>query len=472
MRSKGGNVGEYSVAEISRLVKKSVEEKFSYLRVTGEISSAKRAPSGHIYFSLKEGNDTLNAIMWSSTARRNPHVAEIVLQEGSKACITGKLTTYSGTSRYQLIAQDAVLTGKGAILAEIEERRARLQAEGVFSLQEGNQIPYVPRLIGVVTSPTGSVIRDILHRVRDRYPVPVLVWPAAVQGENCPTEIIRGIQGFNRLSETRPEEKPDLIIVARGGGSFEDLLGFNDENVVRAVASSTIPVISAIGHETDRTLIDLAATRAAPTPTAAAEVALPVRNQLSERIGELGRNITVTLHRENVTRRQRIVDLGKRLPRHDTVNAGRVQYLDIMTDRMPRALAASVVRRRDELGFLGQRIDRHVILGAIRTRLDWMCDQLYPDLVRRSLVKLGDDNDSSWRKLNDLMAKNMSGRKTVLRGINRLLASLSYRTTLERGYAVVRENGKIIDSRNKVQDASRLEIEFHDGRVSLSGRTR
>ena len=315
------------------------------VRVKGEVSDLSRSPRGHLYFTLKEHNHALSAIMWSSTAKRLGNKLGNILKEGSEISVLGKVTTFSGTSRYQIIVNDLDFAGEGAILAKIEELRNRLIQEGVFTWQNEKELPLFPRTIGVVTSPTGSVIRDILHRLNARFPRQVIVWPVAVQGDNCPPEVVRAVEGFNALVPNGEIPRPDLIIVARGGGSFSDLVGFNDENVVRAVALSEIPVISAVGHETDHTLIDLAANKRAPTPTAAAEFAVRVRAELEEGIKNLENRISEGTRIAFQNKRQRISDVSKRLPIKENLFQFRDQQLDGLYLRLPRALRSNIQQR-------------------------------------------------------------------------------------------------------------------------------
>src|SRR6266852_6539736 len=281
----GSNLPEYTVSELSQALKRSIEDGFGHVRVRGEISGFKRVGSGHCYFALKDAEAVLDAVCWRTTAIR----LAIKPEDGMEVVCNGRLTTYPGRSKYQLIVDSSELAGIGALLKMLEERRLRLAAEGLFDAERKKKLPFLPEVIGIVTSPTGAVIRDILHRLADRFPRRVLVWPVAVQGEGAAAQVAAAINGFNRLSAEGPLPRPQLIIVARGGGSLEDLMAFNEEIVVRAAAASAIPLISAVGHETDTTLIDFASDRRAPTPTAAAEIAVPVRLDL---VAELGGKIS------------------------------------------------------------------------------------------------------------------------------------------------------------------------------------
>src|ERR1700731_652438 len=289
----GANLPEYTVSELSLALKRSVEENFSHVRVRGEISGFKRHGSGHCYFALKDAEAVLDAVCWRQTAIRLP----IKPEDGMEVVCTGRLTTYPGRSKYQLVIDSISLAGIGALLKILEDRRQRLAAEGLFAAERKKKLPFLPGVIGIVTSPSGAVIRDILHRLADRFPRQVLVWPVAVQGEGAAAQVAAAIEGFNRLVPGGRVPRPDLLIVARGGGSLEDLMPFNEEIVVRAAAASAIPLISAVGHETDTTLIDFASDRRPPTPTAAAEMAVPVRFDLVAEIAAKGGRLTGGLAR-------------------------------------------------------------------------------------------------------------------------------------------------------------------------------
>src|ERR1051325_3815791 len=305
------NLPAYTVSELSQALKRSVEENFLHVRVRGEISGYKRHSSGHCYLVLKDADAALDAVCWRQTAIRLP----IKPEEGMEVVCTGRLTTYPGRSKYQLVIDSMALAGIGALLRILEERRQRLAAEGLFAPERKKKLPFLPEVIGIVTSPTGAVIRDILHRLADRFPRRVLLWPVAVQGEGAAAQIAAGIQGFNGLATGGPLPRPDLLIVARGGGSLEDLMPFNEEIVVRAAAASRIPLISAVGHETDTTLIDHASDRRAPTPTAAAERATPVLAELKALVSDLGARMHRCGGRVVEDRRSRIQHADRALKR-------------------------------------------------------------------------------------------------------------------------------------------------------------
>ena len=281
------NLPEYSVSEIAAALKRTVEDSFPFVRVRGEISGLKFHSSGHVYFDLKDDKAVLNAVVWKQTAR----LLKLRPEAGLEVIATGRITTYAGSSRYQIVVEQIELAGAGALMAMLEERKKKLAAEGLFAIERKKPLPFLPDVIGVITSPTGAVIRDIMHRLNERFPRRVLLWSVAVQGERAPAEVAAAIRGFNAMTPNGPIPRPDLLIVARGGGSIEDLMAFNEEVVVRAVAEGAIPLISAVGHETDTTLIDFASDRRAPTPTAAAEMAVPVRADLISQTLDYARQI-------------------------------------------------------------------------------------------------------------------------------------------------------------------------------------
>jgi exodeoxyribonuclease VII large subunit len=348
----GDNSPPLSVSELSGALKRTVEDAFSRVRVRGEISGFKRHSSGHCYFSLKDENACIDAVIWRSSAGALAFRPE----DGAEVIATGKLTTYPGRSKYQIVVERMELAGEGALLALLERRRKALAAEGLFAPERKRKLPFLPRTIGVVTSPTGAVIRDILHRLEDRCPTRVILWPVPVQGEGAAAKIAAAIAGFGLL-----ESRPDLLIVARGGGSIEDLWPFNEEEVVRAAAASPIPLISAVGHETDTTLIDFASDLRAPTPTAAAELAVPVRSELLAQIDQLAHRARNCLTRRASDCRERYELTICRWPHPQTIFAPMVQGLDELGERLPRALSARAGSARADLNLVSGRLRRDLL---------------------------------------------------------------------------------------------------------------
>lgn len=341
----GANAPEFSVSDLSGVIKRMIEGEFSHVRVKGEVGRVSRPRSGHVYMDLKDDRSVLAGVIWKGVASK----LAVQPEEGMEVVATGRLTTFPGQSRYQIVIEDLKPAGMGALMAMLEARRKALAGEGLFAPERKKRLPYLPEVIGVVTSPSGAVIRDILHRLRDRFPRKVLIWPVAVQGEKCAPEVTRAIQGFNALTPGGALPRPDLLIVARGGGSIEDLWGFNEESVVRAAAASEIPLISAVGHETDTTLIDFASDKRAPTPTAAAELAVPVRLDLLAWLdGQEGR-LLQALKGQVTARQQRLRDLSRALPRGEALLDGPRQRLDGMSDKLPGALRASIQVRQVKL---------------------------------------------------------------------------------------------------------------------------
>src|SRR6266508_3579634 len=332
------NIPEWTVSELSAALKKTVEDAYGYVRVRGEISGY-RGPhsSGHCYFSLKDEGAKIEAVIWRTAFAR----LRIKPEEGLEVLVTGRLTTFAGSSKYQIVIETLEPAGLGALMALVEERKKKLAAEGLFDAARKQLLPFLPNVIGVVTSPTGAVIRDILHRLADRFPRRVLVWPVKVQGDGSAQQVAAAIRGFNALPEGGRIPRPDLLIVARGGGSLEDLWSFNEEIVVRAAAESMIPLISAVGHETDITLIDFAADKRAPTPTAAAEMAVPVRVDLCARVESLARRSLACWQRGEEARRAELRAAIRALPTAEELLAVPRQRLDHASARLPRALTAN-----------------------------------------------------------------------------------------------------------------------------------
>ncbi|MBT4905256.1 MAG: exodeoxyribonuclease VII large subunit [Rhodospirillaceae bacterium] len=429
-----------SVGELSGAVKRTVEDSFGYVRVRGEVSGFKRAASGHLYMTLKDADAMIDGVCWRGSAGR----LEVQPEDGLEVIATGRVTTYPARSKYQLVIERLEVAGEGALLKMIEERRKRLAAEGLFEAERKADIPYLPEVIGVVTSPTGAVIRDILHRLADRFPRHVLVWPVLVQGDNAAAQITAAIEGFNRLTPDGPVPRPDLLIVARGGGSLEDLMAFNEENVVRAAAGSEIPLISAVGHETDTTLIDFASDKRAPTPTAAAEMAVPVRSDLIAQVGEDGARLTGAITRLVRSRNQEVTALGRGLPAPRRILEGAMQRVDDWAERLHPALTR-VMRSKDEaVTAQGRQLvqpDQYV--EAKRRDLASM-------VARLAAVKsAGDgrierdlrDTRSFGQRLDQAAGRVLATAGQKISGLDSLLESYSYKGVLERGFVLVRDAG-------------------------------
>src|SRR6201999_1203980 len=336
------NLPEFSVSEIAGHLKRTVEDAFPFVRVRGEISGLKNASSGHIYFDLKDDKAVLNAIIWKQTAR----LLKLRPEQGLEVICTGRITTYPGSSRYQIVVEQIELAGAGALMAMLEARKKSLAAEGLFDAAHKKPLPFLPDVIGVITSPTGAVIRDIMHRLAARFPRRVLLWPVAVQGERAAAEVAAAIRGFNAIGAGHALPRPDLLIVARGGGSIEDLMAFNEEAVVRAVFESVIPLISAVGHETDTTLIDLVSDMRAPTPTAAAELAVPVRTELLQQSLDFERRLLRCFSKGMDDRRRHLAQLARILPRSEQLFAQPRQRLDVAADKLGAALRRNLQEHR------------------------------------------------------------------------------------------------------------------------------
>ena len=505
----GQNAPEFTVSDLSGAVKRVIEGEFGRVRVRGEVGRVSKPSSGHLYFDLKDERACLGAVAWRSAARG----LAIQPQEGMEVIATGRLTTFPASSKYQLLVEELAPAGVGALMAMLEARKKSLEAEGLFAVERKRRLPYLPEVIGVVTSPSGAVIRDILHRLRERFPRRVLIWPVTVQGERCAPEVTAALRGFNALPQGGPVPRPDLLIVARGGGSLEDLWGFNDEAVVRAVAESRIPVISAVGHETDTTLIDFAADRRAPTPTAAAEIAVPVRLELLAATAQLEERRRGALARALGQRGQRLRDLSRGLPRPEALLAERAQRLDGLGLRLPRALTGFTrelhlrmrqgpagrfgpallsvgnERRRARLVRAGHGLRPEAADQALRQRAERLeararrFVQLERRLCQSAAARLG----AAAARLTPALAR-LDARRERLRGrgerlgqverrltrdkraaldaLGRTLLTLSPEEVLARGYAIVRDAaGAIVTRATQARRAAGFEIAFADGTV-------
>ena len=416
----GDNAEPLSVSALSSALKRTVEDRFGYVRVRGELTGCKRAASGHFYFGLKDDGAKLDGIMWKGSTGRLAFAPE----DGLEVIATGKLTTYAGRSSYQIVAERLELAGEGALMLLFEKLKARLAGEGLFDPLRKRALPYLPGIIGIVTSPTGAVIRDILHRLADRFASHVIIWPVLVQGEAAPAQIAAAINGFSGLSEGGPVPKPDLLIVARGGGSIEDLWAFNDEAVVRAVAGSSIPVISAVGHETDTTLCDFAADLRAPTPTAAAEMAVPVRAELRDRLAQAGLRCDRAIRRQTSQAAERLEAQRRLLPKLTELSAPHQQRTDDLGERLSRGLERK--------------------------------------LSSASLAFAGPSNMLKPRLLVRLVAEKTNRLDTLTRLVN----SLHPEAPLKRGFArVTGVDGKTISSSKAAILSGHVGLRFADGEV-------
>ena len=425
------------------MLKRTVEERFGFVRVRGELSGVKIAASGHLYCALKDENARLDGVMWKGSAQR----LGFGVEDGLEVIVTGKLTTYPGRSNYQIVIERMEIAGEGALLALLAKTKARLEAEGLFDRARKRPLPFLPRVIGVVTSPTGAVIRDILHRLADRFPSHVLVWPVLVQGQGAAEQVAAAVRGFSALAPGGPVPRPDLVIVARGGGSIEDLWAFNEEVVVRAIAECTIPVISAVGHETDTTLADFAADLRAPTPTAAAEIAVPVREELIAQLAELALRKRRAISRPVTLGRERLEARVQRLPAPQALLAGAVQRLDEQGDRLRRGLGERVAIARHALQAQAGRLSVP-LLRERRNRAKQRFDavRLSPALVERRVAE---------------------GRERVVL-LWRMAEQLNPERVLARGYAIVRdESGKPVMTAADAGTRPSLDIQFADGHLRV-----
>lgn len=504
------NAAEFTVSEIAQAVKRTVEDEFGHVRVRGEISGFRgQHSSGHAYFTLKDDAASIDAVVWKGSYARLAFKPE----EGLEVIATGRLTTFPRSSKYQIVIDNIEPAGAGALMALLEERRKKLLAEGLFARERKKPLPYLPRVIGIVTSPTGAVIRDILHRLADRFPSHVLVWPVRVQGDTCAPEVVNAIEGFNALEPGGAIPRPDLLIVARGGGSIEDLWGFNEEAVVRAVAASGIPVISAVGHETDTTLIDYAADMRAPTPTAAAEAAVPVRAELMAYVDDQGSRQRQAARRSLASLRDRLRAASAGLPRPADLASTQRQSLDLVSSRLSGALrhfvqarrislanlAASVqprlVRQRhgeaaQKLANLNQRAESGLTQRVVKARLTFdpraaalptaasrfverkkttlttLAPRLSATPLRVELRHGFDRLRQAAGQLGQTGQQIATTRRERLTQLEKLLNSLSYRNVLARGYALVQdEAGNVVTASAALRPGDALRLAFADGEI-------
>ena len=509
------NAAEISVSELATALKRTLEDRFGYVRVRGEISGY-RGPhsSGHAYFSLKDQNARLDAVVWRTTFLR----LKVKPEEGLEVIASGKITTFAGKSSYQIVVESLEPAGIGALMALLETRRRQLAAEGLFDLQRKRPLPFLPQVIGVVTSPTGAVIRDILHRLADRFPVRVIVWPVRVQGEGAAEEVAAAIRGMNALPEGGSIGRPDVLIVARGGGSLEDLWSFNDEAVVRAAAESAIPLVSAVGHETDWTLIDHAADLRAPTPTAAAELCAPVRTDLIARVAQLEARALSAMTRHARENHARLRGASRALPSARTLLSLAGQRLDSQVDATRAAVRGrlrevslslarldSGLERRSPYGQLALWRERMRALGAklrfhqettasrgrhsleratelLRGRARRAAEQRgqrLATLARRWEVRMAERRQSPEALRRNVARLDASLRRAIVETIRRsrissanaaqVFAAVNYRSVLARGYALILDrSGAALTRADDAKAAKSFTIRFADGEVGAT----
>jgi exodeoxyribonuclease VII large subunit len=472
------NIPEWSVSELSAALKRTVEDAYGYVRVRGEISGY-RGPhsSGHCYFSLKDEGARIDAVIWKGVFGRIRFKPE----EGLEVIATGKLTTYPGKSSYQIVIDRLEPAGVGALMALLEERKKKLAAEGLFDEARKQLLPWLPEVIGVVTSPTGAVIRDILHRLSDRFPRHVLVWPVRVQGDGSAEEVAAAIRGFNDLPVDGPIPRPDLLIVARGGGSIEDLWSFNEEIVVRAAADSMIPLISAVGHETDVTLIDFVSDKRAPTPTAAAEMAVPVRSELITRVDSLARRSLACWSRGQDHRRTELRAATRALPSADTLLAVPRQRLDACADRLPRALRANAQVHHTAFSRIAGRLTPQLLAAQVerrRARFSAAAGLLAASLrhnaeaQRTRIARARERVEALLARVERAFFASLDRRIDRVERAGQLLGALSYHGVLARGFALVRgPEGQPLRTAAAVATGMGLDIEFQDGHVGAVAQT-
>lgn len=486
------NAAEFSVSEISRAVKRTVEDAYGYVRVRGEISGFRgQHGSGHAYFSMKDDKARLEAVIWKGVYNK----LKVKPEEGLEVIATGKITTYPGSSKYQIVIEALEPAGVGALMALLEERKRKLTAEGLFDPARKQLLPYLPKVIGVITSPTGAVIQDIMHRLDDRFPTHVLLWPVRVQGETCGDEVASAIRGFNDFDGSGGMIKPDLLIVARGGGSLEDLWGFNDEAVVRAAAESDIPLISAVGHETDWTLIDYAADHRAPTPTGAAEIAVPVRADLLAAIDDLDRRNKGAVQRHLENQKNQVRGLSRALPTLSSLLALPRQRLDEASGRLPRAISNTLRDYRSRLTGSSGRLSINTLVQSVdiarrrlseqsnkavaalgqrastaRNRLTALTSRLTPATLVRGFEQHKTHLHQLNARANRAVAVSFDKQKAFFERLTGVLTLVSYESVLARGFALVRnEANEPVRSAKGITPGATYHVQMADGHAEMVG---
>ncbi len=481
------NAPEFTVSELSGKVKNFIETEFSYVRVRGELGRVSTPASGHVYLDLKDDKSVISGVIWRGKAT----ALSIRPEQGLEVIAVGKLTTFPGQSKYQIVIDSIEPAGQGALMALLEERKKKLAAEGLFDESIKKKLPFMPKTIGIVTSPTGAVIRDMMHGFRERFPVHVIVWPVRVQGENASREVARAIDGFNKIDGRSGIAKPDVLIVARGGGSLEDLWGFNEEIVARAAASSDIPLISAVGHETDWTLIDYVSDARAPTPTKAAEWAVPKYSELVERLGDLKLRQFKTMSRQLQTKRSDLKSASRGLPRLvDLVGIPR-QRLDGAAGRLGQALLGFTRTKRGQFQRFDGRLQPHILMNRIvrgservglfqqalgrimvqrlkfsRETHNRLSGGLRPQMMMKAISLGGQVLHSLQDRQDRAVRSSLQQKRQKLQSLSQLMNSLSYQNVLARGFALVRDDaGEMVRGSSQLNSGDVVNVEFVDGKV-------
>ena len=439
------NLKEFSVSEISLSIKRHIEDEFTIVKVRGELGRISKPSSGHIYFDMKDDRSNLSCVVWRNTLTDQKEF----LEEGSEIIALGRITTFSGQSRYQLIVNDIFPSGEGALMALFQKRKEKFLKEGLFDQIRKKSLPFLPEVIGVITSESGAVFQDILHRLKQRLPRKVILWSVPVQGQDSAQRVVEAINGFNSFGSHQKAKKPDLLIVARGGGSLEDLWSFNEEIVIRAVVDSKIPIISAIGHETDTTLIDYVADKRAPTPTAAAEMAVPEKKQLSEQIKNLCLRLDRSIDTKIEWEKQKISSFAKSINNVTFILSDFNQRFDILMIKFPNILLSYLQRKRENLFKLNlSTIEKNSLLKDIRFRKD-------------GLVKIE-------KSINLLFKNVLDTKKNYIDNLYKIYSALSYKRTLARGYSIIRDKKmNLVTSKTSAIKAHELSIEFSEDTVEV-----
>jgi len=437
-----GNARPYSVSELAFALKRTLEDAYGFVRLRGELSKVTHHSNGHVYLTLKDERAAIDGVVWKGSVRG----LGVRPQQGLEVIVTGKITSYPAGSRYQIVIETMEAAGVGALLAQLEKLKAKLSSEGLFEAARKRRLPAMPKVVGVITSPTGAVIRDILHRIRDRWPCQVVVWPVVVQGDAAAAQVSAAIRGFCALDPAGPVARPDVLIVARGGGSVEDLWPFNDEGLARTVAACTIPLISAVGHETDTTLIDFVSDRRAPTPTAAAEMATPVLAELKAAVADLNARMHRCGGRVVEDRRQRIAHADRALKRVPDLVRLAEQRFDIVSGKLGHALGRNAALHERDLVRVASRLSPLLLQRpqtVQRQRLEAVADRLKP-AAERKLERLGER----------------------LEALSKLYVSVDPDRPLQRGFArVTRQDGSLVREGASLARGETVDIKFGD-RVS------